>query len=253
MGLRRRRKLEVELLELVRGELTTMRSELQATLAETAAVLSARVRTEVEHRMGEPSALAAGIQSVRETIGARDADLVQVLKRVVETCDSLAERVQLDRLERTALVDAVSRLTTAIAVAGTLALPATPIPGRATVIGGTVEPLTDPQRDAGELASYAAPAAGAPDVDIDLAEADPEPAPAPTAAPRSGRPVRPDGVEVRCRFGDRWVSGFEVCEVIRSDDSTRYRLRRRSDGSVIPTLFDEKDLRFFSTAFAEPT
>jgi hypothetical protein len=48
------------------------------------------------------------------------------------------------------------------------------------------------------------------------------------------------------------VTGFEVCEVIRVDDTARYRLRRRSDGSVIPTLFDEKDLRFFSTTFVEP-
>ncbi len=63
-------------------------------------------------------------------------------------------------------------------------------------------------------------------------------------------PLR-DGVEVRCRFGDRWVTGFEVCEVIRFDDEIRYRLRRRSDGSVLPTLFDEKDLRFFTTSFAD--
>jgi hypothetical protein len=71
--------------------------------------------------------------------------------------------------------------------------------------------------------------------------------------PRRGRAVRPEEIEVRCRFGDRWVTGFEVCEVIRVDGVARYRLRRRSDGSVIPTLFDEKDLRFFSTAFIDPT
>ena len=45
----------------------------------------------------------------------------------------------------------------------------------------------------------------------------------------------------------------EASEVIRLDDVTRYRLRRRSDGSVIPTLFDEKNLRFFSTTFVEPS
>ena len=42
-------------------------------------------------------------------------------------------------------------------------------------------------------------------------------------------------------------------KVIRLDDVTRYRLRRRSDGSVIPTLFDEKNLRFFSSSFVEPS
>ena len=92
MGLFRRRRVEEELLELVRTELGTIRAEIQATLGETAAVLSTRVRTEIEHRMGEPHALAAGLQSVRNTIGARDAELAQVLKRVIETCDTLSQR-----------------------------------------------------------------------------------------------------------------------------------------------------------------
>ena len=74
---RRRRRVEAELIELVRTELTAIRTEVQATLTDTAAVLSARVRTELEQRMGEPSALAAGIQSVRQTIAVRDSELVE--------------------------------------------------------------------------------------------------------------------------------------------------------------------------------
>ncbi len=244
MGLFRRRRAEEELLELVRTELGTIRAEIQATLGETAAVLSSRVRNEVEHRMGEPHALAAGLQSVRNTIGARDAELAQVLKRVIESCDTLSQRVALDRSERVALTEAVTRLTNAVSAAETYALPAA-TNGTGTLVGGTVAPASDDDF---------APPPGTreirPSVDIDL--------PATEAAqrperPRAGRPAQPDGVEVRCRFGDRWVSGFEVCEVLRLDDTTtRYRLRRRSDGSVIPTLFDEKDLRFFTTAFVEP-
>ena len=204
--------------------------------------------------MGEPSALAAGIQSVRETIAVRDSELVHMLKRVTETCESLAERVQLDRIERTALVDAVSRLTTVLTVAGTFSFTSAPTPGRQTVIGGTVDPTQpatpDPVRDRDRSAptrSTSKPRRSSliPRHAADAARA--------AGSPARGRPVRPDGVEVRCRFGDRWVTGFEVCEVIRFDDVTRYRLRRRSDGSVIPTLFDEKDLRFFSTTFVEPT
>jgi len=250
---RRRRKVEAELIELVRSELAAIRAEVQTSLADSAAVLTTRVRTEVEQRMGEPSALAAGIQNVRETIAGRDSELVQMLKQVTDTCESLAERVQLDRVERTALVDAVARLTTVLTVAGTFSFTAAPAPGRHTVIGGTVDPepaspaSTPPAIETGPLD----------EIDLEAEAREPErPAPAepvvPTAPPRAGRPVRPDGVEVRCRFGDRWVTGFEVCEVIRLDDVTRYRLRRRSDGSVIPTLFDEKDLRFFSTTFVEP-
>ncbi len=181
---------------------------------------------------------------MRDTIARRDSELIDVLKRVVDTCETLAERVQIDRAERTALVDAVSRLTTVLTVAGSFSFTSAPTPGRETVIGGTVDPP---------------PAAGTIDtgphdeIDLEAVAREPEPSSEPAPVPRAGRPVRPDGVEVRCRFGDRWVTGFEVCEVIRLDDVTRYRLRRRSDGSVIPTLFDEKDLRFFSTAFVEPT
>jgi hypothetical protein len=47
-------------------------------------------------------------------------------------------------------------------------------------------------------------------------------------------------VEVRSRFEDSWVRGFEVAEVL---DHRLYRLRRLSDGHVLPTDFREADLR----------
>jgi hypothetical protein len=50
-------------------------------------------------------------------------------------------------------------------------------------------------------------------------------------------------VEVRSRFEQRWSRGFEICEVVDSDGHDRYRVRRRSDGSVLPVLFDADDLR----------
>jgi hypothetical protein len=59
--------------------------------------------------------------------------------------------------------------------------------------------------------------------------------------------VRPGTrVEVRSRFDDRWARGFEVAEVIASTDALKaqqYRVRRRSDGSVLPVLFDDDDVR----------
>lgn len=244
MGIRRRRKEESDLIELVRTELGAIRSEVQTALAETAASLTVRMRTEVGQRMGEPSALVSGLQGVRETISRRDSELSQVLKQVVETCENLSERVQIDRIERAALVDAISRLSALVASAAPFPIgsppAAPPFVAPETILGGTV----DPQQMAPPL-----------DREIDLiAAAVAEPAdPAPAVEPPAARPVRPDDIEVRCRFGDRWVTGFEVCEVIRLDDVTRYRLRRRSDGSVIPTLFDEKDLRFFSSSFVEPS
>ena len=54
-------------------------------------------------------------------------------------------------------------------------------------------------------------------------------------------------VEVRCRFGDRWVDGFEIFEVLHSDLGVRYRLRRRVDGVVLPELFGAAAIRHVET------
>lgn len=241
----RRRRIEAEVLDLVRTELAAIRSEVQTTLAESVAVLSARVRSEVEHRTGEPSALVAGIQEVRHDLGARDSEVVQALRRVVETCDALTDRVQLDRIERSVLADAVNRLSAALALGGSPLLPQL----RATVIGGSVDP--DRPDDAAVVTTQAiedeAPLATEIDLVVESAADAAEVVLEPLGDPVPPDPLPRDGVEVRCRFGDRWVTGFEVCEVIRFDDVTRYRLRRRSDGSVLPTLFEEGDLRFFTS------
>ena len=41
-------------------------------------------------------------------------------------------------------------------------------------------------------------------------------------------------VEVRSRFEDHWSRGFEISEVVNNDGRDRYKVRRRSDGSVLP-------------------
>ena len=52
--------------------------------------------------------------------------------------------------------------------------------------------------------------------------------------------LRPgDRVDVRNRFDGRWSSGFRVDTVVADDDGYRFRLRRVSDGAVLPALFDE--------------
>lgn len=55
-------------------------------------------------------------------------------------------------------------------------------------------------------------------------------------------------VEVRSRFEPSWSRGFEVAEVVDehddpSIDGRAYRVRRRSDGEVLPALFSEEELR----------
>ena len=56
------------------------------------------------------------------------------------------------------------------------------------------------------------------------------------------RPVvlRPgDQVDVRNRFDGRWSTGYRVDAVVADDDGYRFKLRRLSDGAVLPALFAE--------------
>src|ERR1700675_4618612 len=50
-------------------------------------------------------------------------------------------------------------------------------------------------------------------------------------------------VEVRSRFDQAWARGFEVAEEVSAGELSQYRVRRRSDGSVLPALFDDHELR----------
>jgi hypothetical protein len=51
-----------------------------------------------------------------------------------------------------------------------------------------------------------------------------------------------DRVEVRSRFQREWARGFEIAEVVHGD-GIRYRVRRRNDGAVLPTLFADDEVR----------
>ncbi|HEX4821319.1 MAG TPA: hypothetical protein VFV00_14040 [Acidimicrobiales bacterium] len=48
-----------------------------------------------------------------------------------------------------------------------------------------------------------------------------------------------DRVEVRRRFDDQWARGFEVVELT----SNGYRVRRESDGEILPAEFSDDDVR----------
>ena len=50
-------------------------------------------------------------------------------------------------------------------------------------------------------------------------------------------------VEVRTRFDRRWSTGFEVDAVLAADEGPRYRIRRRSDDSVLPSEFGPDEVR----------
>jgi hypothetical protein len=50
-------------------------------------------------------------------------------------------------------------------------------------------------------------------------------------------------VEVRTRFDHRWSTGFEIDAVLAADEGPRYRIRRRSDDSVLPSDFGPDEVR----------
>jgi hypothetical protein len=60
--------------------------------------------------------------------------------------------------------------------------------------------------------------------------------------------VRPGTrVEVRTRFEAKWSRGFEVADRLEAErdpaGEPMYRVRRRSDGSILPVSFSQADLR----------
>lgn len=60
--------------------------------------------------------------------------------------------------------------------------------------------------------------------------------------PEPGRLLPGDRVEVQNRFDGRWSRGFEVVDVLVGMGTRRYRIRRLSDGAVLPRLFVEGEV-----------
>jgi len=52
-------------------------------------------------------------------------------------------------------------------------------------------------------------------------------------------------VEVRTRFESSWTRGFEIVDRVGEVESGEalYKVRRRSDGSILPVEFAEHELR----------
>ncbi|HTL87489.1 MAG TPA: hypothetical protein VL856_20060 [Acidimicrobiia bacterium] len=50
-------------------------------------------------------------------------------------------------------------------------------------------------------------------------------------------------VEVRSRFESHWARGFEVADIQSNQGRSVYKVKRRSDGSILPALFTEDDVR----------
>jgi hypothetical protein len=190
-----------------------------AAYADAQAAEQTEMRAEIRALLdGQADAQAAtldALRALRDDVVTHDAEVVRVLELAVNVCEHVIECVDTDRVERRAIVDALTALTAAInwQSEGRLSAPKN---GNGHVIGGRVV--------AGDQELLHEP--------VQMIELD------------DGRDT---GVEVRCRFGDRWVDGFQVCETIHTDAGERYRLRRVLDGTILPELFAANDLRHIET------
>jgi hypothetical protein len=219
------------MLELMRNEVSAARTEMRDTVSALSEQLDSRLRLEVEQRSRVNPMLVEGLERVRSEMSTRDAEMHLALDRVASACDRLGEHVHADRAEHTALADAISQLTAQLAAPAARSIGAR----ASTVIGGSVAPPADLE------VTEVVPTAQLPSEDVDDAM--------PIVIDIRDHVLDGNGtaaVQVHCRFGDRWVEGFEIHEIIESATALRYRLRRSSDGYVLPTLFTDDDVRGFT-------
>jgi hypothetical protein len=196
------------------------RSEAEARAAwlDAAALLEARSRADFKHVQDAHAALVDTLGELRADLLQRDEQLTTTLTQLGTVCQTLSEHMEADRQERRELVETINSLASALiersgAPAGHL-------------VGGSVFGSTGNEVPAPATIDLTAVEVGAEGRD--------------TAHVASSAPG--PGDEVRCRFGDRWVEGFEVLEVHSREGRARYRVRRRSDGSVVRKLFEANDL-----------
>jgi hypothetical protein len=181
------------------------------------------------------------------------SEFLRLLGVVTSMCDHVIEYIEADRAERRLMIETLSQLSRVITErTAEIDLTAEPFVARERVIGGSMAAGPEPLIDLGERAPTLEPDISTPGATQPAAEPDiqlgiePEPR---TGDEREAPPSTPIeiAVEVRGRFGDRWVDGFEICEVMTTPAGPRYRLRRNRDGVVLPELFDATSIRHVET------
>jgi hypothetical protein len=186
-------------------------------------------------------------------------EFLRLLEVVTSMCDHVIEYIEADRAERRQMMEMLTQLGrvitegsaaavaafTALSNASVNANPARPLePTAETNVSAPVPvPATDPEPRE-RVIGGSMPAGPEPHIDLVYAESNPDD---PALATLASAKIH-IAVEVRGQLGDRWVDGFEICEVMTTPSGTRYKLRRQRDGVVLPELFDATNIRHVETA-----
>jgi hypothetical protein len=212
-------------------------AEARAAWLDAAALLEARSRADFKSVQDAHESLVGTLTDMRTDMARRDDHLNGTLAQLGMVCETLAERMEADREERREFMRTINALASALVSRSDA--PAS------HVVGGSVYGTPQPHND--ELTRTGTPGAA---TTIDLTAVEVNATERTNNGTARATPVNNNGfgdgpapgAEVRCRFGDRWVDGFEVLEVHSREGRARYRVRRRSDGSVVRKLFEAADL-----------
>jgi hypothetical protein len=215
MGRREQRDARTaEAIDEIRQELAKLDTSMRSMVADLNTTLEAQLRLTMATMERARESGVGALEHALHEFGTREEQLLDVLRQVGRSYELLAEHITADKIERRTLIDALGGAVRA--VSGAVPKP--------RLIGGSIFNAN-----------------GEDVVDTEVAEDDEEINL--TRAEHAVRQATMQAVEVRCRFGDKWVDGFEVADVIDDGTSFRYRLRRKSDGAVLPTYFDARNVR----------
>jgi hypothetical protein len=205
------------LAEEVRAKLASHAHE-RAVLAEAITKLESTLAAEHARRADLQLSTKTAVDNLRDSVAGHATDLAKAVEEVARMCAMLADRIEIERDERRALVEAVTLLARQAMERPTVEAPIT----RPRIVGGSV---------------YASPPTTN-DHEIVLIDED--------ANGRGDVARLTVGTAVRCRFGDGWIDGLEVCEIMADGEDVRYRLRRALDQYVLPARFERRDLDLVS-------
>jgi hypothetical protein len=229
----------------------------------------------VNDESGAAETAPVPVADARPTVDTQ-TELLRLFEVVTTMCDHVIGYIEADRAERQLMMETLAQLGriitdgAAAAVAANAAQPVTssaspleiPADPGTPRIAAKPEPFAFAKRE--RVIGGSMPAGPEPIIDLAQAEAEPDDDVRAPAFPdqTSARAAHPAGsgletappatsmeiaVQVRGRFGDRWVDGFEICEVMTTPSGPRYRLRRQRDGVVLPELFDATNIRHVET------